>query len=123
MKNLNNYILEKLRINKDTKIVSSINSKIFYIIPRGEIFDYCNKNFKVNKVGLNNEQDYGFLAWDVEIKLLIKKLKKELNKYPKDLTIYGIPKKYEGLNSFINDIQSYSLTINELTKIDYEEFE
>lgn len=120
MKNINHYIFEKLKIDKDIKV----NKKhdMYYVIPRSDIYKECIKKYELSFVNTNNYGWSGFILWDKVIKSLLKKYKEYLDKYPENFTIYEIPDKYNNTEEFKNDIEKKVLNIENLTKIENEEF-
>ena len=119
MKNLNNYIFEKLKINKDTK---TDNHDMFYVIFLGDMFEKCRKTYDLSMVKNNNQGTIGFILWNVEIRNLLIQNNKLLEKYPRYLNIYEIPNDYDTWDVFKKDIESGKLKIEDLNKIKNEDF-
>ena len=119
MKNLNNYIFEKLKINKNTK---TDNHDMFYVIFLGDMFDKCRKTYELSMIKSNNQGTLGFILWKVEIRNLLIQHYKLLENYPKYLNIYEIPNRYNDWEEFKKDIESFKLKIEDLNKIENDEF-
>ena len=119
MKDLNDYIIEKLKINKDTEI--SIRD-IYYVVPRCDVFKECKKKYEDSKINANNQGDTGFILWEGDIKYLLKKYNYDIEQFPDDFNIYIIPDEYDSRNIFKNDIEKCKIKIEDLEKINNEDF-
>jgi len=119
MKDINNYILEKLHLSKDTK--TSVRD-IYYVIPRSDVFKECIKKYENSKINTNNQGDTGFLLWEGDIKYLLKKYNYDIKPFPQDLNIYIIPDEYDSRDIFKDDIEKFKIKIQDLEKINNEDF-
>lgn len=102
MEHINNFILEKLKLNNDSKINNSFNSfnKLNCIIcPIGPLFDKMTNLYSEYKIEKNN----GFTIFVMPIKIMKQYCK------AKGLLSYKIPKNFKS----VEDIKQYYLNNDE----------
>lgn len=119
MKALYNFLFEKLHLNKDIKVSGH---DMYFVIPRNNVFSECMLKYERNIIHTNNERDTGFILWGPDIKYLLKKYHDDITKYPNDLNIYEIPDEYDTWNTFKEDVEKFKIKIEDLTKIENEDF-
>ena len=114
MKRINTYITEKLKLNKDTELEDTM----YYIVPRGDMFKECKENYEL--IRPNNVGDYGFILHESDIKYL---LGKYYHRSGNNIEIYKIPQEYKDkLDLFKNDIEKWKVKIEDLLRLENEEF-
>jgi len=98
MRNLNNFIIERLKLNKDTKIRQSFSEEYCIVVPfelKWSVF--CQKYEQWSICG---HGDFNFFI--IPIKDVIEKTI-ELKKYNESVEIYKIPNKYDSFEELKTD--------------------
>ena len=128
MKQIDNYIIEKLHLNKDTKISQS--SKFLFCVPYNEIYDGLiedfedalidtNKNRAINRNGFIVSNPNGFIITYSDAKEIIETYVGEVEKNVviDDCHFYKIPNDYSGIKEFEEDYVNADIIIDDLEEI------
>lgn len=117
MKSIYNYIYEKFKIDKDTKI----NKIYLFVIPYGDPYDYFCKLYNDVKVISNVGDPSGFI---IEIENALKEYKKfkekSSNANNNHIDLYHIPKDYI-IDDFVNAYKEGEVQIESLKE--YHQFD
>ena len=110
MRNLNNFIIERLKLNKDTKISNNnFSEKNCIFIPFDDIYDELMN--KYNKYRIN--QDQGFVIFIIPIEVV------KNYKYSHGRAVYKIPDKYNDFDELKDDYIKGKLKIdNSIEKLE-----
>jgi len=113
MINLNQYIFEKLKIDKFTKI-----DKYLFVVPYGKIWEYFDKRYKDYRIDSNTGDPSGFV---LEYDEAIKESKISKKRYPKEsIEIYYPDEDYEILD-FIDAYKEGEITLEDLEEYKLDE--
>jgi len=113
MKDLNNYLFEKLKIDRFTQI-----DKYLFIVPYGNIWEYFDKKYKDFKIHSNSGDPSGFV---IEFEEALKEYKIAKKKYPQEsVDVYYPDEDYEIID-FIDAYKDGEITLEDLEEYTFDE--
>lgn len=124
MLHISNYITEKLSLRKG---VQRAEHDMFFVIPRSNIFIECMQKYKGHgkrayAYDNHNHSEVGFILWKPDIKYFLKKYNDIISKNSEMFCIYDIPYDYKTTDTFLDDLENEKLHIEDLEKLDNEDF-
>lgn len=113
MKDINLYIVEKLKISKDIK---NLNDKEYAIMDidyyrNKKLYNYFADYFDDRRFIPKEDDTFFDYLWCFEKDFALK------YSHNDGVTIYEIPDKYDKIDDFVNDLKSKKITINDLKKL------
>jgi len=115
---LNNYILEKLKLDKNIK-TKEFDEKFLFIIPFGDAYDFFKKDFIDALITSDNESN-GFI---IPIDYIKDNYKKWIDTYNYSYELYRIPSSYQDIEQFEDDYKDGTITPEDLEKIENDDLE
>lgn len=116
MKSLSDIIIEKLKLNKSSKLSSSNRLALIWPVGLATDFQYCKENLKKNEVIIPNNVEglplHGYIVNMDDISEISKNFKES------ESCIYKIPDEYVSEQDFRNDCK-----LGKIKKCDVQKFE
>ena len=111
MNNLSKYLLEKLKLDKDIKVVDNTSAwpgEYSLIIPQTDkACDYFDNNFLDAQVYIDNDDLYGFIIDDNVLS--------DISEFSEtDIRCFIIPEIYKDMKSFEHGLNSGDIGLNNL---------
>lgn len=114
MKTLNNYILEKLIIDKNTK-KTLLNNTFCLVVPFGSAYDDIVNDYEDARITNNDGDPDAFI-------LPIDTVKNYYDIYSKEeVTIYRIPDNYKEISEFEDAYENGEISTEDMGKIEAKE--
>jgi len=110
MKQINNYILEKLHLNKNLKVNDIDIENFVFVVAYGNVYDELLSDFADVKVVSNYGDPDGFIIPIDDAKEIYKK------HYKQNIIIYKLPEEYEIID-FRDAYHNGEITLEDLEKI------
>ena len=116
MKNLNNYIIEKLKLNKnsqdekldDDEFLDADPGDYLFIVPYGDGFQDL-----ANEYG----ETYIVSGYDETAGWILPKVEADNDKFIRDYDVFNIPDKYDTIVQFMRDYESGKIKVEDLDLI------
>ena len=112
MNNLSEYIIEKLRIDKNINVEEAFDKRFLFVIVFDEAYKSLKKDFIDVLITCDSEPN-GFI-------LPIDYVKDNYSNWDK-CEIYRIPSSYDSLEEFEDDYKNGTITPEDLEKIDEDD--
>ena len=119
MNNLREYIIEKLHINKDSKIQGYPENLVF-VVAYNEAYDALIKDYADAKIESKSGEPDGFIIPLEDIKFYYKKYNKSLKKEG-NLIVYKIPDDWSTITDFIDAYENGEIFDDDLELIEDDE--
>lgn len=119
MNNLKEYIIEKLKINKDSKIQGTLENFVF-VIADNEAYDALIKDYAYARIKIGRDGPDGFIIPFEDIKSYCKKYNNP-SKYEWNIIVYRIPDNYSTITNFIDTYEKGKISVEELEIIEDNE--
>lgn len=116
MKNLNHYILEKLKLNKnsqaekltDEEFLDADTKDYLFVVPYGDGFQDL-----ADKYG----ETYIVSGYDETAGWILPKSEADNDKFIRDYDVFNIPDKYDTIVQFMRDYEGGKITVEDLNLI------
>jgi hypothetical protein len=110
MKQINNYILEKLHLNKNLKVDNRDTENLVFVVAYGNVYDQLLSDFADVKVVSKAGDPDGFIIPIDDAKEIYKQY------YKQNIIIYKLPEEYEIID-FRDAYKEGEITLEDLKKI------